>query len=140
MADRGTVWIAYKTQNRVVQVDAGQRRSSSAIFTTPIGPTALAVGTTGLWVATQDRRDDPAYLLRYTRTGEYLSEMPIANGVADMVHGAGADVDGDRGHAHASGATARTAGSRVVDLAAVPRTDLACGRRAALGALRGERR
>jgi hypothetical protein len=54
------------------------------------GPTALAVGTTGLWVATQARRDDPAYLHRYTRTGQWLKQIEIADGVADMVHGAGA--------------------------------------------------
>jgi len=87
VADRGTVWIAYKTQNRVVQVD-GDSGEYIGELTTPIGPTELAVGTTGLWVATQDRRDEPAYLRRYTRTGEFLSEMMIANGVADMVHGA----------------------------------------------------
>jgi serine/threonine protein kinase len=89
VADRGKVWIAYKTQNRVVQLDA-ETGDYIGQLNTPIGPTALAVGSTGLWVATQDRRDDPAYLRRYTRTGEFLEETPILNGVADMVHGAGA--------------------------------------------------
>jgi sugar lactone lactonase YvrE len=92
VADRGTVWIAYRPQNRVVQIDA---RTGLQIFeiTTPIDPTAVAVGSTGLWIATQERRDDPAYLHHFTRDGTvplYGTPLPIANGVADLVHGAGA--------------------------------------------------
>ena len=34
--------------------------------------------------------NEPAYLRRHTRAGEFLKEFEIANGVADMDHGAGA--------------------------------------------------
>jgi serine/threonine protein kinase len=90
VADRGTVWVAFKRQNRVEHRDADTGELLGGFTTFTAGPTALAVGATGLWVATQARRDDPAYLQRYTRTGEWLKQVEIADGVADMVHGAGA--------------------------------------------------
>jgi len=89
VGDRGTLWIAYKPQNRVVHLNARTGAFLGQIDTA-LGPSAVAVGTSGLWIATQDRRDSPAELLHYTRDGATrLGSMPIDNGVADMVHGAG---------------------------------------------------
>ncbi len=89
-ADRDSIWIAIKSQFRVVRLDARTGRIEREI-STDFGPTLVAAGSTGLWIATQEGPTTPATLLHYSRDGSTpRPPWPIESGVADMVHGGGA--------------------------------------------------
>ena len=117
---------------RVVHLNARTGAFLGQIDTT-LGPSAVAVGTSGLWVATQDRRDIPP--ISCTTRGRH-ERLGDADRQRRGRHGArsGRDVDGDPGHSTIRRYSADFRWRVATGL--LPLRPTSHGARAALGALR----
>jgi streptogramin lyase len=87
--DGGTVWVASRGRRAVLGIAARSGKVTRHLDT-PLPPTRVAAGKSGLWVVGRAAPGGPATLLHYDRDGQQpLGQAEFPDGIAAITLGAG---------------------------------------------------